>query len=527
MSTCARTPSPGPRPRCAAPWPRPRWATTSTARTPRSTGCRRRRPRLLGFEAALWVPSGVMGNEIAIRMLTRPGQEVLADERSHVVQYELAGMAVLSGVMPRIVRSRGRPPHRGDIRAAAAAARVLPVRPGAGRPREHPQPGGGHGGRREADARRHRRRPRGRAARARGRGAALERGRGAGRRAARAGGGGGHGDGHAVQGPVRARGSLLARPPRRDRGGAPRAQAARAAGCARSGSWPRRGWSAMETMVPRLAEDHANARLLAEALAALPGVRVRAGAHEHRGGGRWTAPRRPTSCGAARRRACWPRPWTRARSGLTTHQDVSRADCERRPPCSRPRSAEAPERPTGVEATRCYRAPMRRDLAALANVEHDLLIVGGGICGAAAAWDAAQRGLRGGPGRARRLRLGHVLEQPEDDPRRPAPPPARRRASLRESARERARLAAHRPRPGAPPAVPGPHIRPRRPWPRGPGPRPAPERPAHAGPQRAACPRTARSPTRSWCPRRRSAAASPGSWTGASPAAPSGGTRRS
>jgi threonine aldolase len=59
--------------------------------------------RLLGFEAALWVPTGVMGNEIAIRILTRPGQEVLAEERSHVVQYELAGMAVLSGVMPRTV----------------------------------------------------------------------------------------------------------------------------------------------------------------------------------------------------------------------------------------------------------------------------------------------------------------------------------------------------------------------------------------------------------------------------------------
>jgi threonine aldolase len=59
----------------------------------------------LGFEAALWVPSGVMGNEIAIRLLTRPGQEVLADERSHVVQYELAGMAALSGVMPRVVRA--------------------------------------------------------------------------------------------------------------------------------------------------------------------------------------------------------------------------------------------------------------------------------------------------------------------------------------------------------------------------------------------------------------------------------------
>jgi threonine aldolase len=59
----------------------------------------------LGYEAALFLPSGVMANEIAIRLLTSPGQEVLADERSHVVQYELAGMAVLSGVMPRVVRS--------------------------------------------------------------------------------------------------------------------------------------------------------------------------------------------------------------------------------------------------------------------------------------------------------------------------------------------------------------------------------------------------------------------------------------
>jgi threonine aldolase len=46
-----------------------------------------------------------MANEIAIRILTRPGQEVLAEERSHVVQFELAGMAVLSGVMPRVVRT--------------------------------------------------------------------------------------------------------------------------------------------------------------------------------------------------------------------------------------------------------------------------------------------------------------------------------------------------------------------------------------------------------------------------------------
>jgi threonine aldolase len=61
--------------------------------------------RLLGFEAALFVPTGTMGNEIAIRLLTEPGQQVLADERSHVVEYELSGMAVLSGVVPRIVRA--------------------------------------------------------------------------------------------------------------------------------------------------------------------------------------------------------------------------------------------------------------------------------------------------------------------------------------------------------------------------------------------------------------------------------------
>ena len=40
---------------------------------------------LLGFEAALFVPSGTMGNEIAIRILTRPGDQVVVEERSHVV----------------------------------------------------------------------------------------------------------------------------------------------------------------------------------------------------------------------------------------------------------------------------------------------------------------------------------------------------------------------------------------------------------------------------------------------------------
>jgi len=61
--------------------------------------------RMLGFEAALFVASGTMGNEIAIRILTEPGQEVLCEARTHVVEYELAGMAVLSGVAPHTVRT--------------------------------------------------------------------------------------------------------------------------------------------------------------------------------------------------------------------------------------------------------------------------------------------------------------------------------------------------------------------------------------------------------------------------------------
>jgi threonine aldolase len=76
----------------------------------------------LGHAAALWVPSGVMGNEIAIRILTRPGQEVLCEERSHVVQYELAGMAALSGVMPRAVPGTGGRLAPASIRAAVRPA---------------------------------------------------------------------------------------------------------------------------------------------------------------------------------------------------------------------------------------------------------------------------------------------------------------------------------------------------------------------------------------------------------------------
>jgi len=53
---------------------------------------------ILGMEAALFVPSGTMGNEIAINVWTDPGDEIILDSRSHIYLYEAAGPALISGV---------------------------------------------------------------------------------------------------------------------------------------------------------------------------------------------------------------------------------------------------------------------------------------------------------------------------------------------------------------------------------------------------------------------------------------------
>jgi threonine aldolase len=58
-----------------------------------------------GKEAALFVPSGTMGNQIAVRLHTQPGQEVILEERSHMFNLEMAGMAAISGAQARPVRS--------------------------------------------------------------------------------------------------------------------------------------------------------------------------------------------------------------------------------------------------------------------------------------------------------------------------------------------------------------------------------------------------------------------------------------
>lgn len=56
---------------------------------------------LLGTEAALFVPSGTMGNQIAVKLHTGPGDEVITEELSHIYNFEMGAMAAISGALPR------------------------------------------------------------------------------------------------------------------------------------------------------------------------------------------------------------------------------------------------------------------------------------------------------------------------------------------------------------------------------------------------------------------------------------------
>ena len=62
---------------------------------------------LLGKEAALWLPSGTMANQVALRVLTRPGDEVIISRESHAVWHETGGSAANAGVQFSELGSRG------------------------------------------------------------------------------------------------------------------------------------------------------------------------------------------------------------------------------------------------------------------------------------------------------------------------------------------------------------------------------------------------------------------------------------
>jgi threonine aldolase len=76
---------------------------------------------LLGFEASLFVPTGTMGNQIAIHLHARPGSEVIVEEGSHVYNWELGAMAAWSGALPRVVRG-----ERGLVDPEQVALAIAP-----------------------------------------------------------------------------------------------------------------------------------------------------------------------------------------------------------------------------------------------------------------------------------------------------------------------------------------------------------------------------------------------------------------
>jgi threonine aldolase len=79
---------------------------------------------ILGHEAALFVPSGTMANQLAVRTHTQPGDEILVDANAHIYYYEAGAPAALSGVMCRCLNG-----ERGVFTAADVEAALRPLDP--------------------------------------------------------------------------------------------------------------------------------------------------------------------------------------------------------------------------------------------------------------------------------------------------------------------------------------------------------------------------------------------------------------
>ncbi len=74
---------------------------------------------LFGMEAGLYCPSGTMTNQIAIKLHTKPGDEIICDFTSHVFQYEGGGIAFNSGASAQLVHG-----NRGRITASQVEAAI-------------------------------------------------------------------------------------------------------------------------------------------------------------------------------------------------------------------------------------------------------------------------------------------------------------------------------------------------------------------------------------------------------------------
>ncbi len=81
----------------------------------------KRAAEILGKEAALFVPTGTMGNTIAVKLHTEPGHEVICDDRAHILDWELAMTAWFSGCLVRAI-----PTPNGIMTWAQIEAQIKP-----------------------------------------------------------------------------------------------------------------------------------------------------------------------------------------------------------------------------------------------------------------------------------------------------------------------------------------------------------------------------------------------------------------
>jgi threonine aldolase len=77
---------------------------------------------MFGREAALFVPSGTMGNQVCLKTISHPGDEVICDEGAHIFNYEVAAAAALSGLLFHVIKG-----IRGVMTAAEIRALVRPL----------------------------------------------------------------------------------------------------------------------------------------------------------------------------------------------------------------------------------------------------------------------------------------------------------------------------------------------------------------------------------------------------------------
>lgn len=63
-----------------------------------------RAAQIMGKEAGLFVPTGTMGNQIAVMTHTKRGDEIILEEKAHIFYYEVGGIAALSGVQARTLK---------------------------------------------------------------------------------------------------------------------------------------------------------------------------------------------------------------------------------------------------------------------------------------------------------------------------------------------------------------------------------------------------------------------------------------